>query len=133
MKVLVATHITQGVDRGDYCGTLDGELVTPVVEVECSDGDRCGCSRGFPGLASSFATTTAMVAELPHIGEHELTMALVDSLTRGGWMDDLPVSAQEAMIEDHLGEIIDICNRYPVGTVVCRSGDNVYARTHLAA
>ena len=40
MKVLVATHITQGDGKGDYCWAVDGELVTPLGLV-CSNS-KCG-------------------------------------------------------------------------------------------
>jgi hypothetical protein len=62
MLVLVATRETQGNDDGDYCWTVEGELVTPVT-FECCVPESCGCGRGFPGLVSATATTTAMVVD----------------------------------------------------------------------
>ena len=52
MKVLVATKESQGELPGDYSWTVEGELVTAVV-CECSSPKKCGCGRGFPGLASA--------------------------------------------------------------------------------
>ncbi|MCU1394478.1 MAG: hypothetical protein JWM34_2906 [Ilumatobacteraceae bacterium] len=131
MKVLVATHITQGEDADDYCWTVDGELVSPIGLV-CNNVN-CGCSRGFPGLGSSRATTTALVVDLPHIGWRELTDAVNDSLHRGGWLDHAPIRSQITMIESQVDAIIEVAQAYPVGTVVCRDGDEIYARESLAA
>lgn len=131
MKLLVATHITQGDDVGDYCWTVDGELVTPIGEV-CAN-HKCGCARGFPGLASSRATTTAMVVDLPHIGEDELRGALIDSLVRGRWVDPFSAHRLERLLEDHMKAICATATAYPIGTIVCRDGDYVFAREALAA
>ena len=76
MKVLVATDAGQGEAPDDYCWTLEGELVTPLV-AECARPQRCGCGRGFPGFGSARATTTAMVVDLPHIGPAELEGAVL--------------------------------------------------------
>lgn len=132
MLVLVATHDTQGSVRDDYSWTVDGELVTPVV-VECSTPD-CGCDRGFPGLASHRATTTAMVVDLPHLSEHDLREALSDHLERGGWFDllageDDPESAIDDLIDEHVEAIVTICEQLPPGTVIERMG--TYVRTRI--
>lgn len=131
VKVLVATHHSQGSQPGDYCFTLEGELVTPLA-VPCSD-PACGCRRGFPGLASSRATTTALVAELPHIDEQALTTAITDSLERGGWFKGLSHLACRHMVADHVQAVHKVCARYPVGTIVERADNHVYLRTLLAA
>ena len=60
MKVLVATRATQDAQRGDFSFTVDGELVT-AAGFECAN-PRCGCDRGFGGLASHRSTTTAEVS-----------------------------------------------------------------------
>jgi len=146
MKVLVATHITQGNDQGDYCWAVDGELVTPLGLV-CSNS-QCGCERGFPGLASSSATTTAMVVDLAHIGRAELETAVHDSLQRGGWLtdgvgsddldddlddDDDDDLTDEEFIAAHVDAIIKSAGSFPIGSILCRSRDRVFARQSLAA
>lgn len=86
MLVLVATTELQGTHADDYSFTLDGELVTPIV-AECSAPDRCGCGRGFPGFASSRATTTAVVADRPHLTRELLADAVLAWLERDGWRE----------------------------------------------
>ena len=175
MKVLVATHITQGNETGDYCWAVDGELVTPIGLV-CNNRS-CGCERGFPGLGSSHATTTALVVDLAHIGRVELATAVHDSLQRGGWLteglEDLPQPhfgldyadldddgidddnldddnldeddldsgdldndddfTDEQFIAAHVEAIIHAASSHPVGTIVGRDHDTVFAREALAA
>lgn len=156
MKLLVATHITQGNGLGDYCWAVDGELVTPLGLV-CSNS-QCGCERGFPGLASSSATTTAMVVDLAHIGRAELETAVHDSLLRGGWLtggvgsgdlddifdddeldeldeldDDDGDLTDEEFIAAHVDAIIKAAGSFPIGSILCRSRDTVFARQSLAA
>lgn len=128
MLVLVATTDGQGDEPGDYCWTVEGELVTPVV-AECADGDRCGCTRGFPGLASSRATTTAMVAALDHLTEADLRDAITDSLERGGWFDLIPEEAAHELVDEHVECIAEVCANFPVGSVIGRQGSTVWNRS----
>ena len=121
MLVLVATKQGQGEVPGDYSWTVEGELVTPVV-AECSAGDRCGCSRGFPGLASSRATTTAMVVDLEHLTEADVREAITDSLERGGWFDLVPPEEAHELVDEHVECIAEVCAVFPVGVLVGRNG-----------
>jgi hypothetical protein len=132
MKVMVATSQTQGYWQGDYCWSLEGELVTPLV-VECCEPDRCGCGRGFPGLASSKPTTTAMVADLPHMRLPDLERALRDSLTRQGWLTGLREDEADEVVAEHLAAITEVCAAHDVGTVLRRDGDLVFAPGPRAA
>lgn len=152
MKVLIATNDLQGAEPGDYSWTVEGELVTAVVE-ECASGDRCGCARGWPGLASSKATTTAMVVDRPGIGPDELRDAVYDWLERSGnvqvirevaelagdddaddWGDwEDPDETIAAIIDEHVEVIRMITANFPEGTVVCRNGARVYARAMPSA
>jgi hypothetical protein len=132
MKVLVATHTGQGEQEGDYCWTVDGELVSPVV-LECSDGEQCGCRRGFPGFASSRATTTALVVDLEHIGEVEFVAAVTDYLTNAGWLTGLCEQQRQEEIADEIEAIAEVASSFPVGTVIRREGDHVYVAGRRAA
>jgi len=147
MLVLIATNELQGTVDGDYAWTVEGELVTPVV-VECRSGDRCGCRRGFPGLASERATTTAMVVDRPELTQEDLRGAVRDWLDRGGWVDlltdgvgerlgldpdHIEVSSEvdeivEDMVDEHVDNIGLVCRSFPVGTVIARDGDLVLER-----
>ncbi len=156
MLVLIATNEQQGADPKDYSFTVEGELVTPVAN-ECASGDRCGCARGFPGLASGFATTTAMVVDRPGVTEFDLRDAVFDWLDRGGWIDLLESAAAErsvhgagdqhgdqhahpgvddvddtieSIIDEHVHAIRLVCEAYSEGSVVVRDGPLVMRRDH---
>ena len=152
MLVLIATNELQGTNPDDYSFTVDGELVTPLA-AECASGERCGCNRGFPGLASGFATTTAMVADRPGVAEGDLRDGVFDWLDRCGWIDLFEETAAErsaarhdtidpngdvddmieAIIDEHVDCINEICSTYPVGTVVVRRGTQVMTRSYPTA
>ena len=154
MLVLIATNELQGTTPGDYSFTVEGELVTPLA-AECASGERCGCSRGFPGLASGFATTTAMVVDRPGVTENDLRDAVFDWLDRTGWIDLLEDTSHEraassidsdefgldddvddlieSIIDEHVDCIHGVCSAYPIGTVVVRLGDLVMTRAFPSA
>jgi hypothetical protein len=148
MLVLIATNEQQGAAPGDYSFTVEGELVTPIA-TECASGERCGCNRGFPGLASGFATTTAMVVDRPGVTEADLRDAVFDWLDRGGWIELLesaaiervlagcdPVEAElddvddtiESIIDEHVEMIREVCSAYPQGSILARRGPLVMTR-----
>lgn len=142
MLVLIATNELQGVAPGDYAHTVEGELVTAIV-TEC-DCPECGCDRGFPGLGSSRATTTAMVIERPGISEADLREAVGAWLERDGWVDLLAQAAEvdreegrepedpdaviAEMIDEHVEVIAEICSHFPDGTVITRKGTRIWRR-----
>lgn len=143
MLVLIATNELQGTAEGDYAWTVEGELVTPVA-TECTSGEQCGCNRGFPGLASGYATTTAMVVARPGVTEADLRDAVYDWLGRGGWIDLLADHCDvddivdhcdvddivESVIDEHVESIREICTSFTEGTVIVRRGTLVAARSH---
>ncbi len=148
MLVLIATNELQGSVESDYAWTVEGELVTPVA-TECAAGEQCGCDRGFPGLASGYATTTAMIVERPGVTDADLREAVYDWLDRGGWIDLLEQTSTdrgvddhihdiddgvddivESIIDEHLEMISEICTSFPEGTVIVRRGHLVAARSH---
>lgn len=128
MLVLVATNELQGTSGRDYAHTVEGELVTPVA-AECGAPDRCGCNIGFPGLASSRATTTAIIADLPHITEAALRDVIIGALERDGWFDLVDEDGAMELVDEHIECIGAVCDNFPVGTVVGRDGSFVYARS----
>lgn len=90
MKILVATAETQGERETDYTWTVEGELVW-IQEPCATDARRmpnaCGCGRGFAGLSSHRATSTAKVVE-SHLTRADYVAALRASLSDGGWPAD---------------------------------------------
>jgi hypothetical protein len=149
MLVLIATNELQGTSPDDYSFTVEGELVTPLA-AECASGEQCGCDRGFPGLASGFATTTAMVVERPGVTEDDLRDAVFDWLDRTGWIDLFEETARErasiddddlefdvdgdvddlieSIIDEHVDCIHQVCSAYPIGSVVVRRGTRIMTR-----
>lgn len=134
MKVLVATTESQGQLLGDYARAVDGELVTAAV-LECGSPRRCGCGcgRGFRGLASEGATTTAMIVDVPELDRDELWDVLYDSLERQGWLQHLDSEAIDDVVSEHLACIEIVCANYAVGTIVGRWGTKVWSRCASAA
>ena len=128
MKVLVATRDGQGDVAGDYCFTVEGELVTPPI-LECRSPDTCGCGRGFAGLASARATTTAKVVDL-ELTRDDVRLALAESLHRGGWLRHLDRASAEAMIDDQLDTIECAVSSFECATVLGRRGDQLWNRAY---
>lgn len=125
MKVLVATTEGQGRFDGDYCWTVDGELVY-VQGVTCSNPE-CGCDRGFAGMSSSRATTTAKVVDRPDYSMADYRGALVDSLTRGGWIEEGDRSDETARFVSEVFSLLTwITDHSEVGSHVRRRGDMIF-------
>jgi hypothetical protein len=133
MRVLVATSRTQGLVDGDYCYTVDGELVLCGPPLECCSPEHCGCGRGFPGLASCRATTTAMIVELPELDRAQLGRAISDSLVRQGWLAGLAQSEIDEGVEDEITLIERVTKAFPLGAVLGRRGSQVSMRSFEAA
>lgn len=126
MKVLVATQETQGTNDGDYCWTVDGELVY-IQGLTCAN-PKCGCDRGFAGMSSSRATTTAMVVDRPDLAERDVAAALTASLERGGWLAGASEEETKEIIDEYLAVVDAVTTATADGTVVRRRGDMVFAR-----
>lgn len=133
MKVLVATSRTQGAVAGDYCCTVEGELVLGGPILECCRASQCGCARGFPGLASERATTTAMIEDRPHLDNTLLAIAVRESLDRQGWLAALGPDEIDQGVEDEVALIELIAGAFPVGWVIGRCGTQIHQRCAAAA
>jgi len=132
MLVVVATRESQGSEQGDYCSAVEGELVTPIT-VECCVPESCGCGRGFPGLVSAGATTTAMVVDRIGIGPSLLRQSVADSLVRGGWHIGFDGDEFERLVTDHVETINGICTAFGEGAIVRRNGPAFWADTRRSA
>lgn len=124
MKVLVATSEGQGGADGDYCWTLEGELV--YVQAFVCSNPECGCDRGFAGLASSRSTTTAKIVDRPDITFDRYLQALADSLARDGWIDDEDEPGDGfALVWEALSTLMTITRCGAEGDLVRRRRDKV--------
>ncbi|MBM7507486.1 hypothetical protein JOE61_001300 [Nocardioides salarius] len=129
MKVLVATSRTQGDVEGDYSFCVPGELlwITMVCDTDRLYPERgCGCGRGFGGLTSHRATTTAEVAELD-ITETQLRLAVTTSLTDQGWLVPETAELHHELVAETVDLIHEIAEPLPAGTIVRRWIDDFHA------
>jgi hypothetical protein len=126
MKVLVATTETQGMFEDDYCWTVDGELVY-IQSVSCPD-PLCGCTRGFAGLSSARATTTAVVVDRPNLQIGDLADALSDSLERSGWLRGRSENETVEIVSELLTMLVNITEPAEPGSIVRRNGDMAYVK-----
>lgn len=123
MKIIVATSRTQGERSNDYDFCIEGELVTlpqVICDRDAADVDGgCGCGRGWAGLNSHRATTTAMVVDLS-MSFDDYTEAIRSSLGQQGWSDVEAVGLA--------AELADLASDYPAGTVLGHRVGELYAR-----
>jgi hypothetical protein len=124
MLVLVATRLTQGDRRNDYHWAMDGELVRlgEICRKDRKDPDGgCGCGRGFAGMSSRRATTTARVADLS-CTRAEFVVSYADAMREAGW-DPCP-----DCVEFDARELLRLAASWPEGTVVGRRLDRLVVR-----
>lgn len=118
MKIYTATERTQGQRAGDYHWCVEGEIVVPLLVVCDRDRDDpdggCGCGRGWSGLNSHKATTTAMVRDLD-MTEADYTEAVRSSLGQMGWY---PRIIDDATLQDLLDDATELANTFPVGAIL---------------
>jgi hypothetical protein len=126
VKVLVATIERQGDRVGDYAWAVDGELVY-IPSLAC-DNSECGCSRGFAGMASSRATTTALVVDRHDISANDLSNALSDSLERQGWLSGHWTEDDEDVFRDLFQRVLMAAAHFPAGSIIEREGDWIRRR-----
>lgn len=122
MKVFVATNRTQGLRKNDYDHCIEGELVW--IGLVCASDERdpdggCGCGRGFGGLSSHRATTTARVAELAFT-RAEYIEAIRAGLAAQGWPPSFAAEIGDGLAALAAG--------WPVDTVVERRLEDIRVR-----
>jgi len=132
MKLLTATREDQGQHEGDYCYAIEGELVFLgfVCATDEADPDGgCGCGRGFSGMSSMKATTTAMVRDLD-VSSADVRLAIEGYFHSAGMGPDVIGRRDFAsLIDDTLEEIVGIASTLPAGAVVGRRLDQVVRRS----
>ncbi len=122
MRLLTATRQAQGELPGDFCFTVEGELVLANDFVCARDRDDpdggCGCGRAFVGLGSRRATTTALVRDLD-ITPAELRAAVEEfEVVRGLGPDVIGSAEFDEGVEARLAELDRIARAVPEGAVV---------------
>lgn len=122
MKALFATKKTQGQRKSDFSFAQEGELVYPSWvcdrDARSSNPDNgCGCGRCLSGLVSHKGTTTSVIGEF----NGDLAVEIKKSLIAGGWGEELGAKHGPLLA----AQIIELCDKHPVGTIVERRGENV--------
>jgi hypothetical protein len=130
MRILVATRATQGRYENDYANALDGELVR-LPFVECSRADACGCGRGFVGLGSNLATTTAEVVELPDLTYETYAGLLWDDLAAQCDAAGITHADDRGVLlglhDDDVRLLTLLASEFPLGAVVRRRGLELFS------
>ena len=137
MRLLTATRQAQGDSPGDFCFTVEGELVLANDLICATDrgdpGGGCGCGRAFVGLASRRATTTALVRDLD-ISPSDLRAAVEGfEVARGLAPDVLGDESFAELIDDRLAELERIARSVQVGAVVGLRLEHLVCRRAPAA
>ncbi len=132
MKVLRATKATQGQRKSDYFFCREGELVYLALACDSDthpDGG-CGCLRGFGGMETHKACTTAVVVEWP--GDiHTYWLEVMKSMIHSKWVKTKgrdktdPVDAAE-LVWYHVREVQAVADDLEPGTVVERRGRRAF-------
>ena len=125
MKMLTATTRSQGARDNDYTFAVEGELVgiaEPCARDQRDPDGGCGCGRGFFGMSSHRATTTAMVRDLDLTGP-DLTQALAGYYESAGYG-----SFSGAELAEEVDNLLELAAYWPEGTVLERRLDLVRDR-----
>lgn len=129
MKVLVASKALEPIE-GDYNFCVEGELV--YLQEPCGRDRRdpdggCGCGRGFSGLMSHRACTTASVVET-ELSEEDLCMAIEASLEAQGWLNPSLMNPcdRAAVVGQIFRGLQRITERFEAGTQLRRRLDLLY-------
>ena len=131
MKLLTATSLGQGLRDNDFDWTVEGELVWVgfVCDDDALDPDGgCGCGRGFSGLSSIRATTTALVRDLP-MSRDDVAAALAGYWELSGWAAAFTSIELQQEVDDLL---IAGCH-WETGSIVERRLSQLRSRGRLAS
>ncbi|MEA2484674.1 MAG: hypothetical protein QOC55_2621 [Thermoleophilaceae bacterium] len=127
MKLLVASTVGQGERANDYSWCIEGELVMTgfvcATDRKNPDGG-CGCGRGFAGMASQRATTTAVVSEMD-ISPQEFAATVRHALHTSGWLPSADRQADDELVVAFAEQVMRAAAPWPVGTVMRRRLDDI--------
>jgi hypothetical protein len=125
MNILTATTKGQGTRETDYTFAVEGELVWvgSVCATDQRDPDGgCGCGRGFMGLSSHRATTTAEVRDLP-LTRDDVVAALAGYYESAGYG-----RVPRGEVEDDVDDMLQALENVPAGTIFERRLDLIRPR-----
>lgn len=120
MKLLVATHATQGTVAGDFQWVPEGELVAMYGFV-CHDWQgACGCGRSFSGLSSHRGGTSALVTDSA-LDREQFRDVILQCLEETGWLRLCTDEVERAgLVEEVICQVEDVVASFPEGTVISR-------------
>lgn len=127
-RLLAATAETQGKRKSDFHWVPEGEYV--FFGFEC-DRDRrnidggCGCRRGMCGIECHRATTTFKVVECADEDVEKFRTDL-SKFYKDNWHFDVISACEEARVQSV--EIKNICDTFPVGTILEKRGNSIRPR-----
>jgi hypothetical protein len=130
MKLLTATATGQGIRDNDYDWTVEGELVW--LGFVCADDEQdpdggCGCGRGFSGLSSLRATTTALVRDLS-MSREDVAQALAGYWELAGWG---PASSPDEL-QQEVDDLLIAGSHWETGSIVERRVGQLRSRGRIA-
>jgi hypothetical protein len=132
MKVLIATQLTQGERRSDFCFTIDGEIVIRALD-ECKEetvDGSCGCRRSLVGLDTSRTTTTFQCVDIADLTFDKLLDRIAAHLVENGWFETEAAAFAQARFQ--ASQISKIAEKYAEGTILERRGERYGIRRYVA-
>jgi hypothetical protein len=133
MKLLTATRERQRERAGDFCYTIEGELVLlgfVCATDEKNPDDGCGCGRAFSGMSSMRASTTAMVRDID-VSVDDIRLAVEGYYASFGLRPE-DFSDEEdfvAFMAETVAEVAGVAAALPLGAVVGRRLDQLIWRS----
>jgi len=128
IKVLVATKISQGVRKNDFCFCEENELLYSGMECDKESVDGgCGCKRSMAGIRGLKATTTMKVIELEK-SVNWYKNQIKKSLEKGGWLSLMTIKEAENNISETVTMLLDLAKKLKVGAVYERRGNSINER-----
>lgn len=120
MKVLVAPPVVENSDGSINSMAIEGELLIDPGPCSC-DVDDCVAGYSFIGAASGRLTTQAVIADLPFLNVKRLW-----KIVAGGCCRECAQNGNAALM---MRVSRATANRWPVGSVVGRSGGFAFLQT----
>ncbi|MFI6029495.1 DUF7715 family protein [Amycolatopsis magusensis] len=130
MRLLVATHCTQGARTSDFDHVFAPEPVqlAPVCDRDVDDPDgTCGCRRAFIGIRSRRPVTTAVVTERA-MSPEQLRSLLHFGYRTSGYPRAYDDEQIHHLAHETAVELEELAARFPPGTVLERRDQDIVPR-----